>query len=143
MDPFVVIMVGLVAGLLVALLLIGYFYPGSGAEQLDWRPTRSVEQEVQNELDDLDQMLEAANERRRRRGAAELTEESIRATVAEDERDRAALRDRYLDEQQDVSELIELKNRRRRAKGLPEISEDEYRAQLEREGGGSAGGAGA
>jgi hypothetical protein len=132
-DPFVVIMVGIVVGLLVALLLIGYFYPGSGADQLDWRPTRSVEQEVQNEIDDLDQMLEAANERRRRRGAVELTEDSVRASVDEDRRDRAQLRDRYLEEQQDIDELLELKNRRRRDRGLHEITKDEYLAQLERE----------
>ena len=132
-------MIAIVGGLLVALLLIGYFYPGSGADQLDWRPTRSIEQEVQNEIDDLDQMLEAANERRRRRGAAELTEDTVRASVDQDRRDRAALRDQYLSEQQDIDELIELKNRRRRDKGLPEVTKDEYLAQLERERGGRAG----
>ena len=126
-------MVAIVGGLLIALLLIGYLYPGSGADQLDWRPTRSVEQEVQNEIDDLDQMLEAANERRRRRGAQELTEDSVRASVDQDRRDRAALRDQYLSEQQDIDELIELKNRRRREKGLQEVTKDEYLAQLERE----------
>jgi hypothetical protein len=126
-------MVAIVGGLLIALLLIGYLYPGSGADQLDWKPTRSVEQEVQNEIDDLVQMLEAANERRRRRGAEELTEDSVRASVDQDRRDRAALRDQYLEEQQDIDELIELKNRRRREKGLHEISKDEYLAQLERE----------
>ena len=46
----------------------GVFYPGSGAEVLDWNPTRSPELEAQNEIDDLEQMREAAN-RRRRRGA--------------------------------------------------------------------------
>ena len=126
-------MVAIVGGLLIALLLIGYFYPGSGADQLDWKPTRSVEQEVQNEIDDLDQMLEAANERRRRRGAQELTEDSVRASVEEDRRDRAKLRDQYIEEQQDIDELLELKNRRRREKGLHEVTKDEYLAQLERE----------
>ena len=37
-DPFAAIMLGGVALLLVALLLLGRFYPGSGAQQLDWRP---------------------------------------------------------------------------------------------------------
>jgi hypothetical protein len=72
-DPFVVIIFGGVAGLVIALLLLGWLAPGSGAQQLDWRPTRSVAVEVQNEIDDLDQMLEAANARRRRRGERELT----------------------------------------------------------------------
>jgi hypothetical protein len=76
-DPFALIMLAVVGGLLVAFLLLGRFYPGSGAKQLDWRPTRSVEVEVQNEIDDLDQMLEAVNERRRARGEAELTEDDL------------------------------------------------------------------
>ena len=73
MDPFAAIMLGGVA-LVLVLLLLGRFHPGSGAEQLDWRPTRSVELEVQNEIDDLEQMREAVNRRRRARGQAELTE---------------------------------------------------------------------
>ena len=84
MDPFVLIMVGLVGGLLVAVLLLGYFYPGSGAEQLDWRPTRSPEVEVQNEIDDLDQMRAAVNEKRRRRGLQDISEDDVYAQAAED-----------------------------------------------------------
>ena len=86
MDPFAAIMLGGVLLLLVALLLLGRFYPGSGAEQLDWRPTRSVELEVQNEIDDLEQMVEAVNARRRARGQAELTDEALQERVAEDVR---------------------------------------------------------
>jgi hypothetical protein len=76
-DPFALIMLGGVAALLIALLLIGRFYPGSGADQLDWRPTRAPEVEAQNEIDDLDQMREAINRKRRARGQAELTEEDL------------------------------------------------------------------
>ena len=93
-------MLGLVGGLLVALLLLGRFYPGSGAEQLHWRPTRSVELEVRNELDDADQMREAINARRRARGDDELTEEAVRARVAEDLRETIARRDEPTDEAQ-------------------------------------------
>lgn len=92
MDPFALIMLGGVAGLVIVLLLLGRFYPGSGAEQLDWRPTRSAEVEVQNEIDDLDQMREAVNRRRRARGEAELTEDDVRARVAEDLREARRLR---------------------------------------------------
>jgi hypothetical protein len=67
-----------VGGLLVALLLLGRFYPGSGAKQLDWRPTRSVDVEVQNEIDDLDQMRDAINARRRARGQKALTDDDVR-----------------------------------------------------------------
>lgn len=92
MDPFALIMLGGVAVLLVVLLLLGRFYPGSGAEQLDWRPTRSPELEIQNEIDDLDQMREAVNRRRRARGQAELTDEELEERLAEDARVRRRLR---------------------------------------------------
>jgi hypothetical protein len=70
------------------LLLVGRFYPGSGADLLDWRPTRSPELEVQNEIDDVRQMLEAQNEMRRRRGVPEMTEYDLRERVDAEERDR-------------------------------------------------------
>jgi len=67
------------------LLLVGHFYPGSGADLLDWKPTRSYETEVQLEADDVQQMLDAQNEMRRRRGAPELTREELDQKVAEDQ----------------------------------------------------------
>ena len=94
MDPFALIMLAIVGGLLVAFLLLGRFYPGSGAKQLDWRPTRSAEVELQNEIDDEEQMFEAINARRRARGEEELTEETVRARVAEDLAERRRLRER-------------------------------------------------
>ena len=75
-------------------LAIGKWYPGSGAEQVDWRPTRSPEVEAELELDDVDQMLEAQNARRRATGRPERTEEDVRIQVAEDERWRQELRRR-------------------------------------------------
>jgi hypothetical protein len=91
-DPFALIMLAIVGGLLVAFLLLGRFYPGSGAKQLDWRPTRSAEVELQNEIDDEAQMYEAINARRRARGEPELTEDAVRARVAEDLAERRRLR---------------------------------------------------
>ena len=76
------------------LLALGKWYPGSGAEQVDWRLTRSPELEAELELDDVDQMLEAQNERRRASGRPERTEDDIRRQVAEDERWREELRRR-------------------------------------------------
>ncbi len=74
------------------LVLVGRIYPGSDAELLDWFPTRSPAVEVQNELDDVRQMLEAQNEMRRRRGAPELTEADVEARVIEDERWKLRMR---------------------------------------------------
>jgi hypothetical protein len=78
-------MLGLIVGIL---LLIGHYYPGSSADLVDWQPTRSPEVEVQNEIDDVRQMLEAQNEMRRRRGAPEIDEAALRAEVEEEELDR-------------------------------------------------------
>ena len=70
--------------LLGVFLAIGKYHPMSGAEVLDWKPTRSPEVEAELELEDIDQMLEAQNERRRRSGRAERTEEDVQMQVHED-----------------------------------------------------------
>ena len=127
-----VIMAGLVGGLLIALILLGLFYPGSGADQINWRPTRSVETDVQNEIDDLDEMLAATNAKRRARGVPELTEEGIHERIAEDRRLADQQREEYLGEVE-IAQMLEVKNERRARKGLAPITADEYRAQLEEE----------
>jgi hypothetical protein len=88
---FVVAAFAVVGGILFAL---GRWYPGSGAEQVDWRPTRSPELEAELELEDVDQMLEAQNARRRASGRPELTEDDVRARIAEDQRWQDELRRR-------------------------------------------------
>ena len=129
-----VIMVGLVGGLLVALILLGLFYPGSGADQVNWRPTRSVEVEVQNEIDDLDEMLAATNAKRRARGVEDLTEEHMHARVAADRAKADAHREAYLGELE-IEQMLEIKNERRARKGLEPITAAQYRAELEAERG--------
>jgi hypothetical protein len=131
-DPLGVIMLAIGAGFLAGLVLLGLFHPRSGADTLDWKPTRSAELEVQNEIDDLDQMLEAANARRRRRGEPELTEAGLRTTIGAEQAATARRRDDYLEEL-DITQMLEVKNARRRAKGLPEITAEQYRAQIEGE----------
>lgn len=70
------------------LFLIEHFYTGNNAELLDWKPTRSPELEVQNEVDDVQQMLAAQNEMRRRRGVAPRDEQELRDEVAAEEREK-------------------------------------------------------
>jgi hypothetical protein len=70
--------------LLGIFMAIGKWHPVSGAEVLDWKPTRSPEVEAELELDDVDQMLEAQNERRRATGRPERTEEDVNWQVLED-----------------------------------------------------------
>jgi len=83
-EPLAIAMLVLAGVLVGGIVLLGRFYPGSGAEQLDWRPTRSPELEARNEIDDVVQMREAINAKRRARGAPELTEEAVQRRVHED-----------------------------------------------------------
>jgi hypothetical protein len=80
---------------LAIFLAIGKWYPGSGAEQVDWRPTRSYEDEIRLELEDVDQMIEAQNARRRASGRPEISEEEIREQVEREERWRKEQAERY------------------------------------------------
>jgi hypothetical protein len=131
MDPFALIMLGIVVALIVFVLALGRFHPKSGSDVLRWQPTRSTEMEVQNELDDLDQMLEATNRRRRARGEPELTEASLRDEVAEDVRAAQQRRESYL-AQEDIRQMLDATNARRRRRGEPELTEAEMRAEVER-----------
>jgi len=91
----VLLLLGTVAVLVFivgVVVVVGHLYPGDDADLVDWFPTRSPSVEVQNELDDVRQMLEAQNEMRRRRGAKELTEADIEARVIEDERWKSRMR---------------------------------------------------
>jgi hypothetical protein len=137
-DPLVVIMTVLVGGLLVWLIFLGLYHPRSGADVLRWRPTRSPELEAQNEVDDLEQMLQATNERRRARGQPELTEEMLEARVLEDRHKQHQLRDAYLadneseaDVEADIAQMLARVNEGRRRRGEPELTAAQYRAQLE------------
>jgi hypothetical protein len=90
-DEFGVFVFGAIIVVALIFLAIGKWYPGSGAEQVDWRPTRSPEVEAELELDDIDQMVEAQNVRRRATGRPEISEEDAREWVEEDERWRRKL----------------------------------------------------
>jgi hypothetical protein len=137
-DPLVVIMIVVLGGLIAWVLFLGLYHPRSGADVLDWRPTRSPELEVQNEIDDLDQMLEATNERRRRRGEDELTEDDLQARVREDQRERRERSEAYRAESEteadvaaDIEQMLARVNEGRRRRGERELTAEEYRAQIE------------
>ncbi len=85
---FVLVTLGVLAVIVGVLVLIGHFYQGSSADLVDWKPTRSPEVEAQNEIDDVQQMLDAQNEMRRRRGAPEIDEGELRAEVEAEELER-------------------------------------------------------
>lgn len=130
MDPFAIIVLGGVGGVLIALLLIGRLHPGSGVDVVDRKPTRSTQLEVGNELDDLDQMLAATNARRRARGKSDLTEAGLSAEIAEA---TALAYRRQADDvgDLDVARLLETGNARRLRKGLAPITLEDHRRQIE------------
>ena len=101
---FILVSFGLVAALVVVLVLLARAYPGSGADLLDWKPTRSYETEAMLELEDVQQMIDAQNAYRRKRGAPELTEDDANRMAQEDNELREKARasyDKRLDELED------------------------------------------
>ena len=129
MDPFALFLLGFIAFFVVFIVLLGLYHPKSGADTVRWRPTRSYEQQVADEIDDLDQMLEATNARRRRRGEAELTEHALHEQVRADRTEGEKRREAYLADQE-IDELVAARNERRRVKGLPEMSRAEVEAEV-------------
>ncbi len=77
MDTFTLVSTVIVFALFVTVILLGVFSKRSALEILDWKPTRSPQAEAENEIDDLEQMVAAQNELRRRRGKPERTLEEI------------------------------------------------------------------
>lgn len=77
---------GFLGFIVLVLVLLARAYPGSGADLVDWKPTRSHEVEAQLEVDDVAQMLEAQNKYRRRRGEPDITEDDAERMAREDEK---------------------------------------------------------
>ena len=93
MDGFTIFIVCVLVAMVLAFLALGKWYPGSGADVLDWKPTRSIETEIELEQDDVQQMIDAQNERRRRTGRPERSEDEVRAEVAAEQAELRRRRD--------------------------------------------------
>jgi hypothetical protein len=101
---FILLSLGCVAFVVGVLVLVARAYPGSGADLVDWRPTRSYEDEARLESEDIQQMIEAQNAMRRRRGKPDLTAADASRMAREDEEVRERQRRSYddrLDELED------------------------------------------
>lgn len=129
MDPFVLAILGFLVALILGILLLGRFYPGSGLEQLGMRSAREItEQREELEAEDLQQMLAAHNARRRARGEAEVSLEEVEMRVSREISAQHQRRDKLLAER-DLDELLEATNARRRARGLPERTREDVRRE--------------
>src|SRR4051812_16092084 len=93
-------MSGMVLGF-IAIILLGIFHPRSGADLLEWRPTRSPEVEAENELDDISQMIAAQNRMRERSGRAPRTIEQVEAQVHQHQQELTDYADSYWSEQRE------------------------------------------
>ena len=91
---FVLIAIAMIGVLVGILVLLAHYYQGSSADLVDWKPTRSPQLEAENEIQDIQQMLDAQNEMRRRRGAPEIDEAALRAEVEAEELERLRWRER-------------------------------------------------
>lgn len=117
MDPFAVVVLSGVAVMVVAVYLVGRFYPGSGLNEIGMKTAREItETREALEAEDLDQMLAAHNARRRARGQAEVSTGELELRVAQDMRDQRARREAYLADSE-LDQLLEATNARRRARG--------------------------
>lgn len=134
MDPFAVVLVfGLVA-LILWVVLLGKYAPGSGLDQIGWKSARQVtESREALDAEDLQQMLQAHNARRRARGEAEVTVEDLEMRVVEDINAQRRRREEYMADQ-DLEELVQATNARRRARGLPDRTVDEVRREFGADG---------
>jgi hypothetical protein len=129
-DPFAaVLIVGFIL-FVVAIVLLGVYYPGSGLEQLGLKTARQIT-ETREELDalDLDQMLSAHNKRRVARGETELTADDMERRVMGDVAEQRRRRDAYLADAE-LDQLLAATNARRRRRGLPERSREQAREEL-------------
>lgn len=118
-----------IAAIIVAVWLIGRFYPGSGLEQLGMKTAREISETRERlEAEDLQQMLTAHNARRRARGEKELSESDLELQVAQDINEVARRREALMADRE-LDQLLEATNARRRARGLPERTREQVREQ--------------
>ena len=103
---FILLTLGLVGFIVLVLVLLARAYPGSGADLVDWRPTRSYEDEARMETEDIQQMIEAQNEMRRRRGEREMTRADASRMAREDEAIRERQRRSYDDRLEELEDEL-------------------------------------
>jgi hypothetical protein len=73
-DPLIVITGGFVGIFVVFIVLLGVYHPRQGG-QIVGRSLRNPAADAEIEAVDIDQMIEAQNEMRRRRGAPDIGDE--------------------------------------------------------------------
>ncbi len=130
MDPLAIALLAGVAGLLLWARLIARTDQGRGTEPLGLRSARRITEDREAlEAEDLAQMLEAHNARRRRRGEVDMSVGDLERRVMEDVSEQLRRRQAYLADR-DLDQLLEATNARRRARGLPERTRDDVKREF-------------
>jgi hypothetical protein len=129
-DPFAAVLIAGFAVFVIAIVLLGVYYPGSGLEQLGLKTAREIT-ETREELDalDLDQMISARNKRRVARGERALTPEDMERRVMGDVAEQNRRREAYLADAE-LDQLLKATNERRLRRGLPERSREQAQDEL-------------
>lgn len=124
-DPFAIVLLVALGGLVLWVWLLGRANQNRGLEGMGLRSARQITEDRESlEAEDLAQMLEAHNARRRRRGEADVTISDLELRVAQDVNEQQRRREAYLADRE-LDQLLEATNARRRRRGLPERSRDD------------------
>jgi hypothetical protein len=129
-DPFAIVTFAVLAALVLWVWILGRANQGRSMEQFGMRSARQITEDRESlEAEDLAQMLEAHNARRRRRGESDVTVADLELTVMNDFAEQRRRRDAYLADRE-LDQLLEATNARRRARGLPERTRDEVKREF-------------
>jgi hypothetical protein len=129
-DAFAIAVFGVLAALVIWLWLLGRHSAGSNMQQFGVRSAREITENRESlEAEDLQQMLEAHNARRRRRGEPEVTVADLEQRVMSDLADQRRRSEAYRADR-DLDQLLEATNARRRARGLPERSREDVKREF-------------
>jgi hypothetical protein len=140
-DPFALAMLGLLAGGILWVILVGKFSSRRGMEDaLGWKSAREVmERREALDAEDVNSMIAARNARRRARGEREVTLEEMEYQVSLELREQRERQERYLAErreqrlnERDLDGLLEATNARRRARGEVERTREQAREEFGR-----------
>jgi hypothetical protein len=129
-DGFAIAVFGVLAALVLWVVLLGRSASGQGLQQFGLRDARDiVEDREALEAEDLEQMLEAHNARRRRRGKPEVTVADLELQVVSDFNEQRRRREELVADRE-LDQLLEATNARRRARGLPERTRDDVKREF-------------
>lgn len=137
MSTFSVIVLAGFLVVIVFVVILGKANERAPLDQFGLRSPREItETREALDVEDLQQMLDAHNERRRRRGDPEVTVEQLERQVVDDRREQARRREELLADRE-LDQLLEATNARRRQRGLPERTREEVRREFGSPGAGS------